>query len=255
MADIEVLGAGFGRTGTLSLSLALNTLGYKTHHMKEVVGNPAQGAAWLQATRDRAAGRPIDLRAILAGYTAAVDWPAVGFLHELLELYPQAKVVLTIRDFDSWYESARTTIFAINQAAQAIKPPFYLAPFFRDLTNMFSMAYELVFEQAFGGRFNDKEAARQVYEAHLAEVRRLVPKERLLEFSVADGWGPLCDFLGKPVPEEPFPRANDRAQFTKLAQVIRRNAARLRLLFAASNAAAVAGIAAAVALAVNLLRH
>ncbi|GFR51191.1 hypothetical protein Agub_g13538, partial [Astrephomene gubernaculifera] len=102
MAEVEVICPGFGRTGTLSLYTALNKLGYKTHHMIEVIDNPTQVAAWLKAARDRTAGRPIDWHSLLGsgGYNATVDWPSAAFFKELMVAYPRAKVLLAIRDFD-----------------------------------------------------------------------------------------------------------------------------------------------------------
>ncbi|GLC56432.1 hypothetical protein PLESTB_001104200 [Pleodorina starrii] len=245
-AEVEVIGAGFGRTGTASLYAALNTLGYKTHHMAEVVTRPGQAAVWLRAARDRAAGRPIDWRQVLGegGYTAAVDWPSLAFYRELLAANPRAMVVLTLRDFDKWYDSACGTIFAIRDAMRSIRPPPYLAPLFRQQAEMRDMVEEVVWQGTFSGRFADREHARKVYESHLAEVRRVVPPGRLLEFRVQDGWAPLCAFLAKPVPERPFPHVNDAADFRRRIDHMRAVSRRLAALFAISNALVVAALAA-----------
>ncbi|KAG2486287.1 hypothetical protein HYH03_014992 [Edaphochlamys debaryana] len=259
---LEVIGAGFGRTGTMSLCAALNQLGYRTHHMKEVfVHSSAQSGPWLLATRAKAAGRPAReaLAAALEGYSAAVDWPAAAFYKELLEVNPEAKVVLTLRDFDSWYASARDTIYAIRGVGLSIRPPWFrrLPPAWggggglTDLTHIFAMHQELWWGArgpgGFAGRFEDREFARQVYEAHIAEVRRVVPRGQLLEFSVKEGWGPLCAFLGKPVPEaEPFPHVNDTAEFRghALAERMRAEERLWRGVVVAAGAAALAALAA-----------
>ncbi|GFR52716.1 hypothetical protein Agub_g15265 [Astrephomene gubernaculifera] len=255
MSDVEVIGAGFGRTGTLSLYTALNRLGYKTHHMKEVIMT-GTASGWLQAARDRAAGRPINWDSILGGYTATVDWPAAAFYSELLAANPNAKVILTLRDFDSWYESALATVYTMGECGSSIRPPAYLAPLFRPLTNLFSMNDLMFKDGIFEGRFLDKEFVRKVYESHHAEVRRVVPPGQLLEFHVKEGWGPLCAFLGKPVPEgEPFPRVNDTAEFLGNIAKVRKLARVLSVFFAASNAALVAAAAASVVAAVQAIRN
>ncbi|GFR47856.1 hypothetical protein Agub_g9640 [Astrephomene gubernaculifera] len=251
MVDIEVIGAGFGRTGTASLYVALNKLGYKTHHMKEVFCNINKGSAWLKLARDRNAGLPIDWESVLGGYTAAVDWPSVAVYRELLAANPNAKVILTLRDFDSWYESALTTIYRMGQVGDSIRPPCYLAPIFRGITDFFRMHHELFWQGTFQGRFTDKEFVRQVYESHLEEVRRVVPPAQLLEFHVKEGWGPLCDFLGKPVPQgEPFPRINDNEEFVRNIVKVQKIARRLSIGFVVCNTLLTAGAAAALVMTV-----
>ncbi|GIL93257.1 hypothetical protein Vretimale_19669 [Volvox reticuliferus] len=241
---LEVIGGGFGRTGTATLYAALNMLGYKTHHMIEVISHRDQAAAWLKATRDRAAGRPIDWWPVLGAgeYTAAVDWPSVAFYQELLAANPDAKVVLTLRDFDKWYESVRCTIFAAGEALRSIQPPLYLAPLFRNRVNMAAMTEELIWWGTFGGRFHDRQYTRKVYESHMAEVRRVVPPGQLLEFRVQDGWEPLCAFLGKPVPEQPFPHVNTTAEFRQRIDHLRAISRRLATMFAVSNTLVVTGL-------------
>eukprot|EP00198_Chlamydomonas_reinhardtii_P010931 XP_001700268.1 predicted protein [Chlamydomonas reinhardtii] len=187
---LQVLGAGFGRTGSLSLYVALNALGYKTHHMVE-----SSAAYWSSP-------------GLLGGYTAAVDWPAAGFLPELLAAHPDIKVVLTSRDFDAWYDSARRTIFEMSQASgrPLLELPLHMrlllaviAPPLAQLRKMMLMVEELVWgpRGTFRGHFTDKDF---VFDEHYAEVRRLVPRQQLLEYDVRQGWGPLCDFMGRPVP-------------------------------------------------------
>ncbi|KAG2486299.1 hypothetical protein HYH03_015004 [Edaphochlamys debaryana] len=255
---IEVIGAGFGRTGTLSLCTALDKLGYKTHHMVRVTGIPEQVSGWLQASRDRDAGRPIDWAPVHTGYTAAVDWPNAAFYKEILAANPGAKVILTVRDFDAWYESVLNTIYAIAAARAKIRVPWFLRRKYQSsVLDTRAMQEGIIWHGTFESRFEDKEFARKVYEDHIAEVKRVVPQGQLLEFSVKEGWGPLCAFLGKPVPQdEPFPNVNDTAEFQWRVEKVKGLGEKLDRQGLAGNAgiAAVAVAGAAAAL-VGLLRR
>ncbi len=197
---LSVIGAGFGRTGTLSFKYALEMLGLgPCYHMLEVRENEVHRELW----RDAGAGRPTDWRALLAGYKAAVDWPACTFWRELMAAYPEAKVILTLRDSNRWYDSVANTIFASITRENRDDDGAARSP----------MAREIILERTFQNRFEDRAYAISVYEAHNAEVARAVPAERLLSFRVADGWPPLCDFLGQPVPDAPFPNVNSTEEF------------------------------------------
>jgi len=199
---LSVIGAGFGRTGTLSLKRALERLGLgPCHHMLEVFAHPAQATQWRAA----AAGEPVDWDALLAGYGAAVDWPACHFWRELSQRYPAAKVVLTARDADAWYESLSATIGKFADA-QSLPPD----PLKR---GVLEMGRVVVMERTFGGRIGDAAHAKAVYRRHVEAVMAGLPADRLLVFDVAEGWAPLCRFLGRPIPEEPFPRSNSREEF------------------------------------------
>lgn len=191
---LRVVGAGLGRTGTLSLKLALERLlGGPCYHMAEVFAHPEHVAAWHDAAR----GRMPDWNEVFAGYRAAVDWPAAAFWPELMEAYPQALVVLSLRDAESWWRSAHGTIF----------PSIDLA----------GGAWRAMIGDLFASRFTpalaDRDACIAAFERHNAEVRRRVPAARLLEWRASDGWAPLCAALGVPAPDEPFPRANSTAEF------------------------------------------
>lgn len=192
---LNLIGSGLGRTGTLSLKLALEALGVgRCYHMVEALAEMDTAAARWSAA---AAGRP-DWPAIFKGFSACVDWPAVTFYRELAAFYPQAKVVHTERDPDEWFASAEATIFRVIDA-RAPSP-------WRD------MVREVVLGR-FGGRHNDRDHAIALYRAHNEEVRRVIPPERLLVYHVSQGWGPLCAFLGRPEPAEPMPSANARDDF------------------------------------------
>lgn len=195
---LKVIGSGFGRTGTLSLKGALETLGFAPcYHMVEVFKNPPAFDWWYEAGQDP---QNADWARIFAGYDATVDWPNATYYRELAAAYPEAKVVHTERDADDWFESTQATIFKNGFAGEG--------PFLR-------MARKVIGE-LFDQRLNDRETCIAVYNAHNRQVRETIPAERLLVYHVSDGWGPLCDFLGVPVPSEPVPKVNSREEFAAM---------------------------------------
>jgi Sulfotransferase domain len=212
---LEVIGAGFGRTGTMSLKVALEVLGFGScYHMAEVFENPEHVEQWEAARRGGA-----NWEELFRGYRAAVDWPAAAFYEELMERYPEAKVILTVRDPDRWYESACSTIYNTQNVASS--PIFSLAALFvprmRQMKRVARMASDLAWEDVFHGRFEDRRYAIEVFDRWNEEVKKRVPAERLLVYEVKEGWKPLCDFLEVAVPEgEPFPHLNDAEAFRKM---------------------------------------
>jgi len=212
---LKVIGAGFGRTGTLSLKAALEELGFAPcYHMVEVFQNPDDVDQWEAASR----GEPVDWEAFLADYQATVDWPGCAFYKELMLVYPEAKVLLTVRDFDKWYESVLATIYEVSRRfAQMRKAPvrsFFIRRVFAGRMRVARMINDLIWEKTFGGNFADKAHALAVFNQHIEEVERLVPADRLLVYNVKEGWGPLCAFLDVAVPtDKPFPHLNERASF------------------------------------------
>ena len=196
---LKVIGAGFGRTGTLSLKYALEQLGLgPCHHMMEVFGKPDHIALWQAA----AEGQQVDWEAVFDGYNAAVDWPVCYFWKELADLYPEAKILLSARDPDRWYDSANATIFKAMSS-------------FADDGPHRKMTQTLIVENTFGGDLGDRENAIRIYEKHNQAVIDGIAKERLLVFEAADGWGPLCEFLGIDIPETDYPRVNTTEDFQK----------------------------------------
>lgn len=199
---LDVIGAGFGRTGTLSLKLALERLGFSPcHHMRELIDKPEQVALWARVARAEAA----DWDEVYRGYRATVDWPGACYWRELTGHFPQAKVVLTVRDPQRWYESAKNSIY--RGTTTPTQDPTVAA--------VTDVARRLVWDGEFGGRFADVDRALEVFAEHNDAVRREIPADRLLEFEVREGWRPLCGFLGVPVPDEPFPNVNDRNTWTR----------------------------------------
>lgn len=198
---MDVIGAGFGRTGTLSLKVALEQLGFgPCMHMIPLLHDPETSAL----VRKAAEGDVDSLDVALAGHRSTVDWPMTYFWRELADRHPAAKVILTVRDPRKWYDSADRTIHA---AANAGRESGGLDP------DVMGMVDATVWDGTFGGRFADRDAAIKIFEEHNDRVRREIPADRLLVFEVGQGWEPLCSFLGVPVPETPFPRLNDTAAF------------------------------------------
>lgn len=198
---LAAIGAGFGRTGTLSLKLALDRLGFgPCHHMRELFAHPEQIPLWDEA----ADGAAVDWDALLAGYRSAVDWPACRFWRELAGRYPAAKVILTVRDPHAWYRSAAATIF-----------PYLADPAPADPAKaaQHALVRKIILRQTFGGSTDDEGLAIEVLKMHEAEVKRAIPADRLLIFEAGQGWEPLCRFLGADVPDEPFPKVNSTEEF------------------------------------------
>jgi sulfotransferase family protein len=207
---MKLIGAGFGRTGTLSMKVALEQLGYgPCYHMTEVFEHPDRIALFRAA----AAGEPVDWDAVFAGYESTVDWPGVSFWRELVARYPDAKVLLTVRDPERWYASVRSTI---HPAAHPDSPELRaLAAAMPGIAEGRELTDLLIWEREFSGRGDDPEYVKRVFTEHNAAVRREVPADRLLVYRVGDGWEPLCAFLGVPVPDEPFPHLNDGDSFRR----------------------------------------
>ncbi len=200
---LKVIGAGMGRTGTLTLKFALERLGFgPCYHMTEVFAHLEHVKLWRRA----ADGEAIDWDEVFDGYAATVDWPSSYFYAELAERYPDAKVILSLRDPERWYDSISQTIFKTMEMA--------------GLDTMADIPIEhpmrfggiIVTQKTFGADFS-RENAIAAFERHNAEVQRRIPPERLLVFDAKQGWEPLCAFLGVPVPEEPFPRKNSPEEF------------------------------------------
>lgn len=199
---LSVIGVGFGRTGTLSLKLALEILGYKPcYHMLDVIQNPDHIPIW----NDAADGKPVDWDKLFKGYAAAADLPPAHFWKELMNYYPEARIVLTIRDSESWYNSAHNTIF--EQSRGRDSGPGSKRTAHQDLM------HKIVIQQTFDERMADRDHVIKAYERRNEEIQRRVPPERLLIFRISEGWAPLCQFLDKSVPNESFPKTNTTAEY------------------------------------------
>ena len=198
--DLKVVGAGVGRTGTHSLKVALERLlGGRCHHMVEVFPSDEQKEGWAKAMY----GEPVDWHALLKDFVATVDWPAAAFWRELADANPEALVLLSVRPADEWYRSASNTIF-VGMEDWAEKGDAWMTAFIYGLGERFTE------------RFHDAAAMQRAFEDHNAAVRATIAPERLLEWTAADGWAPICERLGVPVPDEPFPVTNTTNDFRSM---------------------------------------
>ncbi len=208
---LQVVGAGFGRTGTLSLKNALEKIGFgPCYHMMEVFPRPEHVAMWHRL----AFGGTIDWDALFGDFRATVDWPSARWWREIAAHYPNAKVLLSLRDPEAWYKSMMETIY------QPMKHPAPdHAPELVRMQNQ--MVRKAILDETFDNRFEDKAHAIAVFNRHNQEVRDTVDPRRLLVFDVREGWAPLCRFLEVPVPSEPFPRLNDTASTQAMIKLMR----------------------------------
>ena len=201
---LKVIGAGLGRTGTASLKVALETLGIgRCYHMGELMSAENSLGLWL----DAAGGRP-DWDRIYDGYSAAVDNPTCIYWRELADHYPDAKVVLSVRDPRRWLESARTTIYSTETIEIVGRTPF-------------NPLLEKVLYQPLEDQLNNEDFMVSFYNQHCDAVKEAIPEDRLLVYEVKEGWGPLCEFLDAPIPNEPFPHVNSRDEFRQMLDAMR----------------------------------
>lgn len=211
---MKVIGAGMGRTGTTSLQIALQELGFDPcYHMTEALRNPSHVPMWHGAGR----GKTVNWDEVLGDYEATVDFPGCSFYRELMAHYPEAKVLLSVRDPERWYESAYETIYQMTKVI-----PVWLRLLVRPLGKIYEMTDSVIWQGTFEGAMENRERAVQKFIEWNEQVQRDVPPEKLLVYSVKEGWEPLCDFLGVPVPDKPFPHANDRVKMQQRIRLFRR---------------------------------
>jgi hypothetical protein len=212
---LEIIGAGFGRSGTESTHFALNTLGFPCYHMIEVLRNQANKSHldFWRKVANASAGTQFDWSEVFSRYRAALDNPASCVWRELMIAYPEAKVLLTVhpRGADAWYDSTMETIYFTESKWQ-----FKVQKIFTRFGRKFGdMAHKLIWQRSLRGTMGHRAQAVARYNEHIEDVKATVPADKLLVFSVDQGWEPLCKFLGVPVPDKPFPRLNDRETFQK----------------------------------------
>jgi hypothetical protein len=198
---VKVIGAGFGRTGTMSLKAALEQLGAgPCFHMIDIVQDQTSLPYW-QAAAD---GERVDWKEALDGWEADVDWPGCTFYKEHMETWPDAPVLLSVRDPEAWYRSVTNSIYAVRATSAERFPAIA------------RMINGIIWEGTFHGRFEDKDYALQVFKDHIEDVKRTVPADRLVIYEVGQGWGPLADMLGVEAPDAPFPHLNDTDSFREM---------------------------------------
>jgi hypothetical protein len=209
---MKVIGAGMPRTGTLTQKMALEMLGLgPCYHMVDVLADLDQAPLWEQALDGQARWPEI-----FDGFQSTVDWPGGYFYRELVEFYPEAKVVLSVREPAAWERSMRQTVWSVRHGESLIRllssAQGCVNPQWAGFLNMID---RLLWEGR--GTFaagNDEPAQMiEAMERHNEDVKSSVPPERLLVWNVAEGWGPLCAFLELPVPDVAFPHINDRKEF------------------------------------------
>lgn len=213
--SLKIIGAGFGRTGTLSVYTALNQLGFPCYHMFEVLENKENKSHldFWHKVANTAPGTRHNWEQVFSNYTATLDNPACCVWRELLTAYPDAKVVLTVhpRGAEAWYESTMDTIY-FTEIMWQFKVLEFVTPFGRKFGDM---SRKLIWQRSHNGTMIDRDKAIAHYNQHIEDVKAVVPSDQLLVFSADQGWKPLCDFFGMPVPETEFPNVNDRAAIKK----------------------------------------
>ena len=169
--------------------------------MEEVFENPAQLPGWQAA----AAGQAVDWDDVLQGYNSAVDWPSAHYWRELAAFYPDAKVILSVRPAERWWNSFSGTIGKVLELRDQIDDPH--------IRGIAAMGHAIIAEQTFAGAMTDKAAALAAFEKRIEDVHAAIPAKRLLIFDVSEGWAPLSRFLDRPVPDGDFPRSNAFEEF------------------------------------------
>ncbi len=220
---LKIIGAGFPRTGTTTLKRSLEMLGVeRCYHMKELLVNPDRLPLWLQLEKTRTT----DWDALYQGYDATVDFPGYPWYKEHMDHFPDAKVILTVRPFEKWWESAYNTVWKAGPQTLPEKLTMLgrmaFNPRLRKVAECIAFFKRNFWERQLEGRFEDKAFAKLVFDKHIEDVKAHVPADRLLVYDVREGWGPLCAFLGVSEPGEPLPHLNKKENFkTMLAQLMK----------------------------------
>jgi len=207
---MKVIGVGFGRTGTWSLKHALDEIGAgPCFHMLDLIRNPDKVAPW----HDAAIKGEVDFDAMFDGFESTIDWPGCSFWRELIEAYPEAKVLLNVRDFDGWYKSFNNTIYAVRKAAMAgelQQDASRPAP----SPQLWEVIGHLIYERDLQGKVDQPDALRDLYYERIETIKAEVPAERLTVFELGkDGWETLAGMLGVEAPDTEFPHLHDTDEF------------------------------------------
>ncbi|PHN02048.1 sulfotransferase family protein [Flavilitoribacter nigricans] len=222
---IQIIGAGFPRTGTTTLKRSLEILGFeKCYHMKELLLNPDMLPYWQELEKTGST----DWDTLYEGYVGSVDFPCYPFYKAHMERYPDAKVILTVRPFESWYNSLYTTVWQAGpqnlQQKLVMMAKMAFNPRLRKVINCIKFVRGFLWEKQFEGKFEDKAFVEEIFRDYIESVKAFVPADKLLVYDVRDGWEPLCTFLGVPVPDEPLPHLNKKENFkSMLGELVKGN--------------------------------
>ena len=210
---MKVFGAGFGRTGTMSLKFALEKLRIgPCYHMREVVSRPSHIKLWYDISR----GEHPNWNRLFSGFNSAVDFPVCLFYKQLINIFPEAKFILTLRDFDTWYISTANTIYKVP----SILPDWFERVVY-PIRMFIVMQVNLIWVGLFKNNFSDRESTKLVYYEHIESVKKIIPADKLLIYNVEEGWEPLCEFLDVDVPDIPFPKVNNTAEMLRNFAIIK----------------------------------
>ena len=210
---MKVFGAGFGRTGTMSLKFALEKLRIgPCYHMREVVSRPSHIKLWYDISR----GEHPNWNRLFSGFNSAVDFPVCLFYKQLINKFPDAKFILTLRDFDTWYISTANTIYKVP----AILPDWFEKVVY-PIRMFIVMQVNLIWVGLFKNNFSDRDSTKLVYYEHIESVKKIIPADKLLIYNVKEGWEPLCEFLDVDVPDIPFPKVNDTVEMLRNFAIIK----------------------------------
>lgn len=253
---LEVLSLGFSRTGTLTMVEALKILGYpEPYHYSSVFANVKDADLWQEAFWTKygngeiglggvalgSGGAKVDWRAFfdrLLGHCGAVtDTPAVMFWEELVQAYPDAKIVIVERDVERWLPSIGVLLDGVLNPVARYVFRFTDPMWFGRISNLGATWIGAFFGST---KFAEaKKAAREAYSTYYARIYETVPQERMLRYELGSGWEPLCKFLGKDVPDVPFPHCNEAETFNNAIGAFLGKAVKHSLF----NLAIVAGVA------------
>ncbi|KAM3419405.1 hypothetical protein BST61_g5334 [Cercospora zeina] len=211
---LQVITCGLGRSGTTSLSVALNQLGFgPVHHFQSLPFDATLSKAWVRAIRalDRGENVPKEQwDLIFRGFNSTVGTPACHVADVLAKMYPEAKVIINQRDFESWFKSwaglggSKPRVSWIWQI---------LVPSLRARVEVWREQQKATGLLGAFSTSDPKAEMRGIYDSHYARMRENIPLDRRLDWNLADGWKPLCAFLNVPVPDQPFPHVHSSAEF------------------------------------------
>lgn len=220
--NLEIIGSGLARTGTMSLKNALEVLTQSPcYHMIELLKDSSR----LSILEKGYKTGNTDWDSFFKGYTSSVDYPGCLYIHELLKEKPDLKVIHTTRDPEQWYNSVLNTVYrgvpnGLTDILRMIKNSI-LYKDFRRLAPVFMFNEKIIWKGQFNSRFHDKDYAIKIFLEHEEKIKQIVPKKQLLIYDVKSGWPPLCDFLEVNIPNTKFPKSNQRKEFnTKMDELL-----------------------------------